>query len=381
MRKVLFVAHVVKKHFMLFHIPYVKWFKENGYEVHVCAKNDYENKEECNIPYCDEYFDLPFERSPFNLSNMVAYNQLKKIIKKNNYVLIHCHTPVGGVLTRLAAKEARRKGTKVIYTAHGFHFFKGAPFINWLLFYPIEKICAKYTDLLITINNEDYLLARKFNSNKVAYVPGVGIDTSKFSNINVNITEKRRALGILENQTALLSVGELSKRKNHEVIIEALYKLNNPNIIYIICGQGELDEYLSERAKELNVRVVFLGFRKDIAEITRAVDIFIFPSLQEGLPVSLMEAMAAGLPVICSKVRGNIDLIKNDKGGYLVEPHNIKGFAEKLEKLTKNSEVCKKFSEYNLQEVRRYDNKAVIKEMQLLYNNMLSNNYIEGETI
>ena len=156
MKKVLFVATVVKTHIMVFHIPYLEWFKKNGYEVHVCAKNDYENKDECIIPYCDKYHDLPFERSPFKANNLKVYKKLKEIINTNNYDIIHCHTPMGGALTRLAAHKARNRGTKVLYTAHGFHFYKGSPLINWLVYYPVERWLARYTDVLITINEEDY---------------------------------------------------------------------------------------------------------------------------------------------------------------------------------------------------------------------------------
>ncbi|HAK44248.1 MAG TPA: glycosyltransferase family 1 protein [Clostridium sp.] len=365
MKKVLLVAHVVKHHFMSFHIPYIKWFKENGYETHVCARNDYENKEDCNIPYCDKYYDLPFERSPFNSNNIVAYKQLKKIIDSNEYDIIHCHTPVGGVLTRLAAKNARKNETKVIYTAHGFHFFKGAPLINWILFYPAEKFCARYTDVIITINKEDYDVAQKFKANKVVYVPGVGVDTKKFTGLNVDRSEKRKKLGILDNQIALLSVGELSKRKNHEVVIKALAKLNNPNIVYFICGQGDLDKYLKDIAKELNVNVKFLGFRRDISEISIAVDMFIFPSLQEGLPVALMEAMSAGLPVVCSKIRGNTDLIEDGKGGYLIEPDDVEGFAQSIDKTIECNKVL--MEQINKRNINNFDISKVKEKIIEIY--------------
>ncbi|APM40301.1 glycosyltransferase family 4 protein [Clostridium kluyveri] len=371
MKKVLFVAHVVKHHFMLFHIPYIKWFKENGYETNVCAKNDYENKQDCVIPYCDKYYDVPFERSPFNLSNMVAYKQLKKIINSNEYDIIHCHTPVGGVLTRMAAEKARKNGTKVIYTAHGFHFFRGAPLKNWMLFYPIERFFARYTDVIITINKEDYNISQRFKAKKIVYIPGVGVNTKKFASVNVGRNEKRNQLGISISQIVLLSVGELSKRKNHEVVIKALAKLNNPNIIYLICGQGYLDGYLKNKAKELNVNVKFLGFRKDISEICAITDLFVFPSYQEGLPVALMEAMSAGLAVVCSKIRGNIDLIKHGKGGYLVEPNNVDGFSEGIRKVLNDVELRKKMGMYNIREIKKYDKNVVEEKMQILYRSIL----------
>ncbi|WP_138205981.1 glycosyltransferase family 4 protein [Haloimpatiens lingqiaonensis] len=367
MKKVLFVAHVVKRHFMLFHIPYIKWFKENGYETHVCANNDYENKEDCNIPYCDKYYDLPFQRSPFSAKNITAYKELKKLIDENEYDIIHCHTPVGGVLTRLAARGARKRGTKVIYTAHGFHFFKGAPLINWMLFYPVEKFCARFTDVLITINKEDYDIAQKFKAGRVEYVPGVGVDTKKFSEVVVDKEAKRRELGLSEDAFVVLSVGELSKRKNHEVVIKALSRLKDKNIVYLICGQGDLEQHLKNLSEGQGVTVKFLGFRRDIPEISALADLFIFPSLQEGLPVGLMEAMARGLPVVCSKVRGNVDLIEDGKGGYLVGTDDVDGFAESIDKVINEVKLCREFGEYNVQEVVKYDKENVEKQMANIY--------------
>lgn len=179
-KKVLFVATVVKTHINVFHLPYLKMLKEMGYKTYVAAKNDFVN-EPCVIPYCDNYIDIPFERNPLNKNNISAYRMLKKVIDKENFDIIHCHTPVGGALTRIAARKSRKKGTKVIYTAHGFHFYKGAPLKNWLMYYPAERFCSYFTDALITINKEDYALAqRKMKAQKIYYIPGVGIDLNKF---------------------------------------------------------------------------------------------------------------------------------------------------------------------------------------------------------
>ena len=172
MIKVLFVSTVVKTHIMEFHIPYLKMLKDMGWETAVASRNDYKDPKDCVIPYCDTYYDVPFERNPFKLENIKAYKQLKKIIDEGRYGIIHCHTPVGAMLTRLAATDARKKGSKVIYTAHGFHFYKGAPVINWLAYYPIEKALARKTDVLITINKEDYERAKsKLKAGRVEYVP------------------------------------------------------------------------------------------------------------------------------------------------------------------------------------------------------------------
>ena len=330
-KKVLFTATVVKTHINVFHLPYLKWFKEQGYEVHVAAKNDFVN-EPCIIPNCDKFYDINFARFPFSKTNIKAYKQLKKIIKENNYDIIHCHTPVAGVLTRLAARNC--KNTTVIYTAHGFHFFKGAPLLNWLIYYPVECFCARFTDKLITINKEDYKRAQKFslrNDGKVYYVPGVGIDIEKIKNTKVDIHQKKKELSIPENMPVLLSVGELIKRKNHETVLKVLSKIKDNNFVYLICGRGVLMEYLQNLTKQLGLesKVKFLGFRKDVDEICKISDLFIFPSYQEGLPVALMEAMAAGLSVIASNVRGNRDLIDKEN---LFDPKDVNVLKNLLEK-------------------------------------------------
>lgn len=336
MKKVLFVATVVKTHIMEFHIPYLKMFKEMGWETAVAAKNDYETPADCVIPYCDTYYNISFERNPLKLNNWNAYRSLKKIIETEKFDIIHCHTPVGAMLTRLAAKQMRKHGTKVFYTAHGFHFYKGAPAINWLLYYPVEKYLSKYTDVLITINKEDYKRARDFNAEKVYYIPGVGIDIRKFQTTETLHKEKHNLLclefGIPTDAKILLSVGEINKNKNHRVVIEALGRLKRKDIYYVICGRGPLsDEYkeLSSRYG-LEKQVILTGYRTDVADFYKAADVFAFPSFREGLPVAVMEAMASGLPVIATKIRGSKDLIEESINGMLLEPTDVEGFAKAI---------------------------------------------------
>ncbi len=369
MKKVLVVATVVKLHIMVFHIPILEWFKKNGYEVHVAARNDYANKEECNIPFCDEFFDLPFERSPLKKNNLITMKELKKLMDDQNYDIIHCHTPVGGALARIAAHKSKDNSAKVIYTAHGFHFFKGAPLINWLVYYPIERWLARYTDVLITINKEDYERARGFKAKRVEYVPGVGIDIGKFNAVKVDKVLKRKELGLPEESFVVLSVGELNKNKNHEVVIKALAEMKNTDIHYIICGQGGLEDYLKNISKELGVekQVHLLGFRKDIVEICKMSDVFVFPSFREGLSVALMEAMACGLPVICSNIRGNSDLIEDGRGGYLVDPDEISGYKESVSQLYDSVELRNNFKEWNLEAVRQYSVENIISNIKEIY--------------
>lgn len=375
-KKVLFVATVVKIHIMVFHIPYLEWLKKNGYEVHVAAKNDYENKEDCIIPHCDKFFDLPFERFPLKKNNINVQTELKKIIDANEYELIHCHTPMGGVLGRLATREARKKGTKTIYTAHGFHFYRGAPLINWLIYYPIERWLARYTDVLITINKEDFGRAEKLKAKKVEYVPGIGIDIERFKENKVSKDLKRKELGLEKDTFILLSVGELNKNKNHEVAIRALSQISNKKIHYIICGQGHLDKKLKLLSEKLGVenQVHLLGFRNDILEICKVSDLFVFPSYREGLSVSLMEAMACGLPIVCSNIRGNSDLVEEAKGGYLVKPNDINAFSDKILEIYSNKDAQINFSNFNLKKINEYSLKNTLKITNGIYNSILKKN-------
>lgn len=374
MKKVLLVATVVKTHIMVFHIPYLKMLKEQGYEVHVCARNDYDNKEDCLIPYCDKYYDLPFERSPFSFENISVYKELKSIIDKNQYEMIHCHTPVGGVLTRIAARKSRKKGTKILYTAHGFHFFKGAPALNWMIYYPIEKICSYFTDSLITINHEDYELAKKkMKSKNVCYIPGIGVNIEKYNNVMINREKKRKELGVPDGGIMILSVGELNKNKNHEVIMRAIAKLNNSNIRYFIAGKGENREYLEDLARKLQINDKFklLGYRSDIAELCKSADIFCFPSLREGLGLAALEAMTTGLPIVTSNVHGINDYSQNGISGFACNPYSVDEFVEAIDTLIKEEVLRRKMGEYNKEFVKRFDEKIVNEKMRHIYEETL----------
>lgn len=383
MKKVLFVATVVKTHIMEFHIPYLKMFKEMGWETAVAARNDYENPADCVIPYCDIYYNIPFERNPLKPGNLKAYKELKHIIDEGEYDIIHCHTPVGAMLTRLAAKQARKQGTKVFYTAHGFHFYKGAPAINWILYYPVEKWLSRYTDVLITINKEDYERAKTFKAGKVCYVPGVGIDLKKFNAGYVNKEQKRKEIGVSADDFALLSVDELIPRKNHEVVIRALSvlkqldKLNH--IEYVICGRGAYETDLRKLAEGLDVadHVHFLGYRNDISEICNCADLFVFMSHQEGLPVALMEAMACGLPAVCSNIRGNTDLIEDGVTGLLANntPEEV---AQSISKMKSDTALRNRMASAALQKIKQFDLSSVEDEMSKIYGGIGNHLVLQG---
>jgi glycosyltransferase involved in cell wall biosynthesis len=313
-------------------------------------------------------FNIAFARNPFNKENYMAYKALKSLISRENYNIVHTHTPTASVCVRLACRDM--KNVKVFYTAHGFHFFTGAPIINWLLYYPVERWLSRFTDVLVTINQEDYQRATKsFKARRVAYVPGVGIDIERFRNVAIDKTAKRQEISVPYNALILLSVGELIKRKNHETIIKTIARLNEANIYYLICGSGQMEEYLRGLIAELGLekQVILLGPRNDIKEICKIADIFIHPSFQEGLPVALMEAMASGLPCIASRIRGNTDLIQDVKGGYLCKPDDVDGFRQAIERLAADESTRRLMGEYNQDKIMDFDISRILLEMKSLY--------------
>ncbi|MDD6214907.1 MAG: glycosyltransferase family 4 protein [Firmicutes bacterium] len=369
MKKVLFIATVVKTHISVFHLPYIKMFKERGYKTVVAAKNDYENGIP-DIPNCDCYIDIPFARNPFSFRNIKAYKMLKTLIDNGDFDVVECNTPVGGVVGRLAARKARKKGTRVIYIAHGFHFSNRSSALLWLVFYPIEKLLSYITDVLVTINKEDYDIALKhFKAKSTIHINGIGVELEKIESCVSDKHKLRSQIGIKDSDIMLVSVGELRKLKNHITIIKAMSKLNNPAIHYVIAGSGSLKEKLEHTAETLGVKnnVHLLGFCTNVYEILKASDIFCFPSLREGMPVSLMEAMAAGLPAVVSTVRGNTDLIVPNKGGFLYSSYDVSGFAEGIQKLVQNPELRYSMGYYNKDRIKDYDIKIIKEDLSNIY--------------
>lgn len=368
-KKVLFAATVVKTHIMEFHLPYLKMLQEMGWETSVAAKNDYEDPDSCVIPFCDSYYDIPFARSPLNKANLRAYRMLKKLIDREHYDMIHCHTPVGAILTRLAARKARKNGTKVIYTAHGFHFFKGAPLLNWLIYFPAEWLCSFMTDVLITINKEDYTFARKhMHAARICYVPGVGVDTGRFGSYGQERDSVRERVGVKPEEFLLLSVGELTPNKNHEMVIRAMKLLEDTNIRYVIAGRGQRMEELKTLVQNLSLgdRVTLLGYCDFVGPLCAAADAFIFPSFREGLSVALMEAMSAKLPCIVGRIRGNTDLIAGGIEG-LYTALTPEAMAEKIRMMYENPELRKKLGAAAGEKVKQFDLENVLNTVKGIY--------------
>lgn len=282
---------------------------EQGYEVHYASMGEEE------ILDCDKSFVVPFTRSPFGLSNIKAYKQLKQIIDREHYDIIHTHTPMGSVVTRLAARAARKNGTKVIYTAHGFHFFKGAPLQNWLIYYPVERYMARHTDTLITINNEDYKRAKSQFKTDVQYIPGVGVDLTRFYPVSAQAKQAlRKEYGYSKSDFVLIYAAELNTNKNQSFLITQVGKLKLviPDIKLILCGEGSRrDSYVDSIHKQgLGETVILAGYRNDINKLFQLSDICVASSIREGLGLNLVEAMSTGLPLVASNNRGHRDVIR-----------------------------------------------------------------------
>lgn len=378
-RKVLILASVASM-IDQFNIPNIKLLIEMGYEVHVacnfiegntCSDDRIRILKEKLFMMNVLIHQIDFNRNVMSFGNNIkAYRQVRQLAITNKYKFIHCHSPIGGVAGRLVGKTTK---TKVIYTAHGFHFYKDAPMINWLIYYPIEKWLSKYTDVLITINKEDNERAlREFHAKKTVYINGVGVEV--LPKTNERKIEKKKEIDLPINSSMILSVGELNKNKNHEIIIKALSIIDNPEVHYVICGKGNLELYLKKLASELGLseNVHFLGFREDIREIYCVTDIFAFPSFREGLSVSLMEAMAEGLPIVCSDIRGNRDLVIDSINGYLISSNSDILYAEKIAELLEDKEKREIFGEQNKNIIRKFSLEEVMKKTKLIYEGVSS---------
>jgi glycosyltransferase EpsD len=365
--KVLFCA-TVDYHFKAFHIPYMRWFKEQGWDVHVAASG------EIKLPYVDQKYNIPIQRSPLHRENVKAYKQLKTLMNRNKYNIVHCHTPMGGVLARLAARKARKAGTTVIYTAHGFHFCKGAPLLNWMMYYPIEKYMAHYTDCLITINEEDYELAtNRFKAKHVEYVHGVGVNTENFKPVTENKKiELKKSFGYKPDDFLLFYAAEFNKNKNQTLLLQslALIKDEIPNAKLLLAGVGPLLDNCREQAADLGIghMVDFLGYRNDIQQIVPMCDMAVASSFREGLPVNIMEAMACGLPVVAIDNRGHRELIENNKNGWIIERNNTVEFSNKIKILASIDGVKQKLGQNGRSIIlNKYSVEKILSEKRKIY--------------
>lgn len=365
-KKVLLIA-TVQSHIGQFHKPLMRLLKEHGWEVHVAARDNLAEKNGLQLEYPDKVFNIPFQRSPFDPRNLKAYRMLKKILQEEHYDVIHCNTPVGGVFGRLTARKYRKQGTEVFYTAHGFHFYKGAPKKNWLLYYPIEKLLAGCTDKLITINREDYELARARFNCRVERIHGVGANSSRFYPLHEQEqAEQRKALGLSGH--ILLSVGELLPNKNQRTAILAVKKIlpECPDAQLLIAGNGPERENLEQLIERegLQGHVKLLGYTTKIREYMQVCDALLACSYREGLPMNVVECMLCGKPVIASHNRGHDELVQDGVNGWLTEPDDADGLAECIVDLLKRKPISQ---ETVCGSVVSYKSDNVEKELSTIY--------------
>jgi len=379
-KKILFCA-TVDYHFQAFHLPVLEWFKQRNWEVHVAASGN------LKLPFVDHKYELCVKRSPLAKDNIQAYKQLKTIMSDHHYDLIHCHTPMGGVLSRLAARACRKQGTKVIYTAHGFHFYKGASLLNWLLYYPIERKLARMTDCLITINKEDYRRAEehRFRARKIAHVHGVGVDLNVYQPSSDLLKRWiREEYGFDNNNLLLFYAAEFNRNKNQQLLIRAaaLIKHKLPHAQLLLAGTGPMQAECRKLAEELGVdsMVKFLGYRKDIPKLLSMSDAAISSSLREGLPVNIMEAMACGLPIVGVRNRGLAELVSEGSNGFLVD-NDAEMLAARLIELGQSAELRRTLGEESRSMMKPYSLENVSGQLTELYSELMNDTAGEKERL
>ena len=374
MAKVLVTAHL-GRHFRIFGQSDYKVLLSMGHEVHIAANFNSEI-DQFEHPEVIKH-QIDFDRNPFSRQNLKAFKQLKELLDKEYFDLIHCQSPSGGAITRLAANKTRKKGTKVIYTAHGLHFFKGAPKKNWIMYYNFEKFLGNYTDCIITINDEDYKNAKeKLKIKDVRHVHGVGIDLKKFKpKTEEEKIYLRKKYEYNESDLILVSVGELGENKNQEMLISAISSLKDviPEIKLLLVGTGKLERELKDKVNDLkiNSNVDFLGYRNDVNNIMALSDLLISTSKREGLPVNVMEAMATGIPLIVTNCRGNRDLVKNNKNGFVIEIDDLNLLVKSIKILNDDESLRNIFRKKNLDIIKQYSIENIYNEMSSIYDEYL----------
>lgn len=371
--KALFVA-TARSHIGQFHMPFIRELQKRGFTVDAAYKDNSADKPGLDLSDIDHVFEVPFSRSPYSFSNIKAFFELKKIIKNGGYDVVHCHTPMGAVVTRLAAKGMRKKGLKVIYTAHGFHFYKGAPRMNWLFFYPVEKYLAKFTDALITINEEDYNCAEHgdFSAGKIYKTHGVGVDINKFSPLSEEKKQSlRKTFGFFDDDFLIIYPADFCHRKNQNMLLKAFAKLQKkyPQAKLLLCGQDTASDEIKSLAASLGVSggVYYLGYRRDINDLVGMSDVSVSSSRQEGLPVNIIEAMAMGNAVVATDVRGNNDLVADGENGFLVNSDDPQQMSKRLSELIESKDLLERFGKNSLKNVKKYSIENVNEELIDIY--------------
>jgi len=371
--KVLFVASVYT-HLAAFHIPFMKLLREKGYQVHAAACSGDGRREDVERAGVT-CWEVPFARSPYSPANVQAFRQLKALLEEHHYDLIHVHTPAAAFIGRLLAKTTHQG--MVLYTAHGFHFYRGAPRRNWLVYYTAERIAARWTDGLIVMNHEDLQNAQRLGfkaGENLFYVHGVGVDLEHYSAPPIDRYAIRTHLGINPNDVLVVCVAEFTKQKNHAFFLDAWHRFTRrcTDGHLLLVGAGRESDALRQRVEqECLPRVHFLGYRRDVPQILREADIAALVSKREGLPKCIMEAMAAGKPVLATNVRGSRDLVANGQTGFLVEPGNVDCLVAAMERLVSDPQLRAVMGAAGQEKIQAYKLERVLTEMAAVYDQYL----------
>ena len=371
MKKILYVT-TVSRTLNAFLIPHIEKLVYEGYKVDCACAIDLKVDDRILSKGCN-IFDIPFSRNPANPRNVKAFRELLKIQERNEYDILHVHTPVASFVTRLAFRE--KENLKIIYTCHGFHFYKGSSIVNWILFYPLEKLAARWTDTLVTINEEDYKMATTFklrNNGQVIKMNGVGIEKEKYIIENFNKNEYRKKLNLEENDFVILVLAELNNNKNHNQLIKAMNLLKDkyPNIKAIFAGSGPLEEDIKYQIKEngLENKISLIGWRNDVKELINSCDMVGLFSKREGFGKCLLEAIICGKPVIATNTRGPRELIKENVNGFLVEINDIEQTANYIEKIYMDNKGIQKLEEKISEKGNKYLLVNVLNQLNSIYN-------------
>lgn len=364
MTKVLLVANVAKEHVNKFHIPTIKYLQAKGWQVDVaCSLDD-------GVPAGNHVYNMSWKRSPFTFDTFKGIKELKDLINREKYDILYCHTPVGGLVARLAARSFRKNGLKVVYCAHGLHFYKGASLLNWILFYPMEKWMANFTDMFITINPEDYERVKK-NFNKgmqVEMIHGIGVNFGRLDIVDPMKVRKdyRMKLGIPNEAEVLIYVAEVLKNKNQQMLIKTLKEMHNKgrNAFLLLPGPDHSHGEYMELVEELGLQnfVKFLGWRNDIGELMAASDICVASSIREGFGINLVEAQYCHLPVVAVSNRGHRAIIKDGDNGYLVPMNDSKMMANKVMYVLDNKDEYNRLANVDVTEYKSESISATIYE-------------------
>lgn len=371
--KVLYIA-TSDIHLATFHKPYIKWLSQQEIVVDIAVEKRGDN----TIEGVENAFFLSFPRSLLNKEMFSSYKKLKNIIDTGGYDLIHCHTPIPSMLARMAARSARKKGAKVLYTAHGFHFYKGAPIPRWLVHYPAEYILSYFTDGIVTINQEDYdyINGKMFHKDSF-YIKGIGVDSKRFRPYSEDEKiVKRDILGLGKDDFVLLYVGEFIPRKNHEFIMRAIKLLVEriPNLKILFAGTGVLLEDMKKLADDLKVSsyIDFLGFRTDVHELSAIANVGISASKHEGLGLGLAEEMMCRVPIVATFDRGHKEMIVQGETGFMFEQENQAEFIDYIFKLYSNEELRQKMGEKAFQKAQEFEISNSLNSMKKIYNQYLN---------